>query len=607
MARMYPEFGPREFEEASHEDEIYWALEKLPEEYIVIHSFKYAYQHNFKYQERESDFVIYHKDLGILCVEAKGGNIKYQNSWWYYQSGKEFEHDPYDQASKAMWELVKKIKYSAKDGGLEIAKCCILSAVWFPSITRRQLNTYDLPSNALPQLTFTFDDIDGTPEALDRKIKNVFKTYGSEGIWNHTKREYIPDPITDLSEDDEKLIFRKVLLPQFDMIELPSVRCKWAETKFIQLLESQKRILDFLTDQRTAVINGAAGTGKTLIAIEKAVRLAESGEKVLLLCFNGLLRDDIERKINERCAGNLVEVRTVSSLALEKTSSVKDFSGLNAWLERYGKSFGLKHVIIDEGQDFGRPEIESSGLLDTLCLLTQEHEDGTFYVFYDQRQLVHNASLPESISNSDCKMTLYVNCRNTKNISDCSVNGLKKDKQKKNPRKVLNESVAGDPPKFHFDENKRGSEAFVDEQIKLAKENGFEASRMVVLSCRTLDESSEYRTRHMSKVVAGKNRQRTWGSSKVPFYSCREYKGLEADVVFLVDVDREVWEQDHRYQAPPGNLFYTSASRAKFQLFVAAEMTEKDAADIADILEGPDSRHQKKPYLKLQNILRKGL
>jgi len=44
-ARIYPTDGPRDFEDSSHEDEIYYALrDRLSEDYIVIHSFKYGGQ-----------------------------------------------------------------------------------------------------------------------------------------------------------------------------------------------------------------------------------------------------------------------------------------------------------------------------------------------------------------------------------------------------------------------------------------------------------------------------------------------------------------------------------------------------------------------------------
>ena len=70
-ARIYPTDGPRDFEDSSHEDEIYYALrDRLSEDYIVIHSFKYRKKFNRGFEERESDFVVYHRELGILCIDS---------------------------------------------------------------------------------------------------------------------------------------------------------------------------------------------------------------------------------------------------------------------------------------------------------------------------------------------------------------------------------------------------------------------------------------------------------------------------------------------------------------------------------------------------------
>ena len=60
-------------------------------------------------------------------------------------------------------------------------------------------------------------------------------------------------------------------------------------------MKEQANILNFLEDQKVAVINGAAGTGKTMIAAEKARRHALNGEKVLFLCYNARLKDYLAR------------------------------------------------------------------------------------------------------------------------------------------------------------------------------------------------------------------------------------------------------------------------------------------------------------------------
>jgi KaiC/GvpD/RAD55 family RecA-like ATPase len=45
-------------------------------------------------------------------------------------------------------------------------------------------------------------------------------------------------------------------------------------------------------------VAGAAGTGKTLLALEKAMRCAESGQRTLLTCYNNALAAYLKRLVD---------------------------------------------------------------------------------------------------------------------------------------------------------------------------------------------------------------------------------------------------------------------------------------------------------------------
>ena len=53
----------------------------------------------------------------------------------------------------------------------------------------------------------------------------------------------------------------------------------------IRLTESQMMILSLLKRVRRAAMGGAAGSGKTFLAVEKAGRLAAEGFDTLLACY----------------------------------------------------------------------------------------------------------------------------------------------------------------------------------------------------------------------------------------------------------------------------------------------------------------------------------
>jgi superfamily II DNA or RNA helicase len=57
-----------------------------------------------------------------------------------------------------------------------------------------------------------------------------------------------------------------------------------AEQELLRLTDEQMRILDLLRDTKRLVVRGGAGSGKTLLALEKATRLVRDGKYVLLLC-----------------------------------------------------------------------------------------------------------------------------------------------------------------------------------------------------------------------------------------------------------------------------------------------------------------------------------
>ena len=66
------------------------------------------------------------------------------------------------------------------------------------------------------------------------------------------------------------------------------------EERRIELTSQQSFYLRIIGRRKRAVICGGAGTGKTLLAVDRATQLAKSGAKTLLLCFNRPLADHLK-------------------------------------------------------------------------------------------------------------------------------------------------------------------------------------------------------------------------------------------------------------------------------------------------------------------------
>jgi len=118
----------------------------------------------------------------------------------------------------------------------------------------------------------------------------------------------------------------KCLAPTLFVV--PSVRqaLDEREERLVQLTAEQARIIQFLDEQAHAAVLGAAGTGKTMLAIEKARRLALPTEPVLFMCYNVALH----RYLEAHHAQPNVRYATFHGLARELMGSPSD--GHDQWL-----------------------------------------------------------------------------------------------------------------------------------------------------------------------------------------------------------------------------------------------------------------------------------
>ena len=82
---------------------------------------------------------------------------------------------------------------------------------------------------------------------------------------------------------------RQLLRPEVrSSLTLNSVLCT-IERQQVELTDEQCRILRRMDSNPRTLVCGGAGTGKTILGMDKAVQKACSGQRVLFLCFNRLL------------------------------------------------------------------------------------------------------------------------------------------------------------------------------------------------------------------------------------------------------------------------------------------------------------------------------
>ncbi len=566
MAIMIPE-KPREFTPESREDLMFAALECLPDDYYVIHSFQInKVKNNNSIFDSEADFVIFNRQRGILCIEAKATKASYKNGEWYYGNN-EVMHSggPFAQARRSMYAVRD---YMEEHGFKNISdNCKFLHAVWFPMVTQEYIRRLNLPPEASPDLILT-------EEALYDPAPYLEKIFS---ITERGKTE------TAINESMAARIVNEVLCPQFEIAPSATFDTDTKHIIFHRLLKEQANVLNFLEEQKTAAINGAAGTGKTLVAIEKAKRHAMRGDKVLFLCFNNQLKNYLA----ENYANTNIDYYTIAGYACSMCHTGEpDYYALNSLLENMyeSQSFPYQHVIVDEGQDFGNDAIEEADILNTLkAIIEDTKEDGSFYVFYDKLQLIQARSMPKFLADADCKLTLYRNCRNTENIAKTSLRPV----SERNPILMQN-CIVGVPAKLHYCEDDETSLGAVDSTIDdLLADN---IKNIVILTCKT--ESTSILSQYLvdGRYPAGKE--------SIRFTTCRKFKGLEADAVILVDVDENTFLGNDGQNVL---LYYVGTSRARLRLDIITTMDNDSCIRVLQSL-GKDDKI-KRPQRDLARAL----
>ena len=448
--------------------------------------------------------------------------------------------------------------------GYILGHCKLMHAVWFPSIGREHLKKMIVPSEADKKLILTKD----SAENIEEEISNIFALE-------------LPNRIqTNMSNRESKNLLNKVLAPSFNLISLAEIERDHKRLVFKEMIKEQIALLNYLEEQDNAVINGLAGTGKTVMAIEKAKRHALNGEKVLFLCYNAGLKMHLQEVYDYEN----IFYYTIDGLACRFCDTPEpDYGLFKQVLEEmyFNGTFPYQHIIIDEGQDFGQKKIDESDIIELLknIALDDESKEGTFYLFYDKNQLVQGNKIPDYIGESDCKLTLYKNCRNAENIAVTSMRLLGIEK---NPKLNVG-TIVGDLPEMYVEKSKEKQIEILDKQIEKNIELGYED--IVILTCRT---------EHTS-ILADmcSNGIYIYKSNQYRFTTCRKFKGLEADAIIMVDMNYDMFNQSK------DKIYYVGTSRARFRLSMIAGLDEKECNQL---LEKKGIRKSRNPFKSLATL-----
>ena len=316
------------------------------------------------------------------------------------------------------------------------------------------------------------------------------------------------------------------------------------------------------------LIEGSAGTGKTLLATDFARKRAEKGDRVLYLTYNKNLSNTINRQLDSIENLKVINIHALFGEYIPvdvlkmKENATKYFGEILPeeffeWVSDLPKEDveKLKYdlIVMDEGQDIIKPIYLYS--LD--MLLKGGLEKGDWAVFYDERQNIYNPEYSDGMdiieSYSSAKFKLFVNCRNTIQIGTycAKESGVQIDQ-------FLQENGEDVQMISYSDINDFKQQ--IKEIIKKLRAEKVDTSDISFLAPK------KYSNSILSKIGVEVNElgDNYDTKSKLPkFATIQGFKGLDSKIVILVDVDNIRAENFSKF-------IYIAGTRARTLLYVVA-------------------------------------
>jgi len=531
----------KEFNGSQGEQYLYDKFNELDDNYIIFHSISWTDRPRKKKRFGEADYLIFHKEKGILSVEVKHGGIRGKDHRIFQINRNTTEEkliEPLNQADSSKFYFLDFLK--SKNINIPIH-----SVVWFTGIKKEELLGELPPRYIIGGNTVFHNDIENISETLEKLF-----------TFNRMKK-------TDIDKITVNNIIKHIA-PEFEAFPSLASVIETNDYYFNRMTAEQSVLLDYLEEQEIAGTQGTAGTGKTMIAIEKARRLSQN-EKVVFLCFNSLLGEFLKKRYEKEMTNvTFTNLYAMVAKAYNRRVDEDDIVSFLNSTEDFPNDWKYKSIIVDEGQDFSTNMIEK---LKDISILNE----GSFYVFYDKNQLVQQRNNLEWLQVIECNLVLSINCRNTLEIAKSSTRPLRiEDKKIKTKYKI-----GGKHPYFYNLNSTSELIDKIDESIRNFTEEGIQRKQIVILTVKTFDKSI---LKDIEKIGNYRIVNEPDGKN-ILFTTARKFKGMESDIVLLIDIDEETLSNDESLR-----VFYVGASRAKTQLNLYSQMDVKQLKNFCKIL-----------------------
>ena len=497
----------------------------------------------------EIDFVVV-CERGVACLEIKGGRVECRDGQWSfidrYGTERVKPEGPFAQVTGNMFSLRDILKRHF-EGNPHMRNILMASGVVFSDIA-----FHSDSQEIIPEIIY-----DRTTEDISEYMNRVFD------YWQQRQHR---EP-SKLSPSDIREI---VQFLRADFCFIPSLndRLEQVEQKLVRLTKEQAQLMQALGMNDHLIVEGGAGTGKTLLAAEYARRQLEQGDRVLYLTYNKNLAHHVMRSLPESGQLKVVNIHALFgeyiSVDVEELKKNPQNYFSQVLPERFydyisdkmatdpeAEKMQYDVLIMDEGQDILKPLYLYS--LD--CLLKGGLDHGRWAVFYDEKQNIYNPEYQEGmdilLSYPHTKFRLFVNCRNTVQIGTYSAkaSGVTfAEFMRQNGEEV---------GKISYEDEKDFGRK-IKEILKVLREGKVSAGDITFLSPK------KYKNSKLAamKVKVNELNDNFQPDPAVPVYATIQgFKGLDAKVVILCDVEALRSETFSQY-------IYLAGTRARTLLYI---------------------------------------
>lgn len=507
-------------------------------------------------RDGETDFIVFEESSGILVIEVKGGGVRVDaasGDWWSLnREGKSHAiKDPFRQSKLEKYALLDFLHGARKWFGLGL-RPTIGHAVLFPDLD--DVSALTGPDRPM-QIIGTRRDV----VELRRWVSSVYD------FWSKGAPVGIGSAGMNVVED----LFCSVS----EALPLLCQRLDEEEVEHVRLTEEQSRVLRALGRRNRVVVSGGAGTGKTLLAFNKAREFAVSGLNTLLVCYNRPLADHLRHSAGDIASLHVMSFHQVCDrfmrLANERSGLdlLRDAQQTNPGADSFDVHFPhalamatevlsdrFDAIVVDEAQDFGEEywfPIE---------LLLRDATKSILFIFYDHNQSVYRRV--SSFPIQDDPFLLTRNCRNTRFIHEAAYAYYQGESTEPPPVEgaaiqIIDAPSRGSQAKrlhSHLTSLLNG-EGVAPESVAVLVPSRDHRAFYDLLKERPLPKPAkwaieEYRAPHGIRVD-----------------TAQRFKGLEAAIIYLWGAD----EFDHKNDQ---ELLYVTLSRAKSRLFLVGEASK---------------------------------